>query len=107
MLKNLSGKTHKVITSVSLVNSATKQTLTETCSTLVTFRELDDDEIQNYLHTYKPLDKAGSYGIQDFITIDKANNPPKNSFIQKIDGDYYNVVGISIEQLKNMLKRFD
>ncbi len=106
MLKNLSGKTHRVITSISLVDSTTKQNLTETCTTFVTFRELNDTEIKNYLNTFKPFDKAGSYGIQDFLSIDEINSPPKNSFIQKINGDYYNVMGISLVKLTDLLKQF-
>ncbi len=117
MLKKLSGKTHKVVTSISLVKCPTEagfkenltketQVLTEIEETYVTFRKLSDDEIHAYLELFKPLDKAGSYGIQDFLTPDEVNNPPKKSFIEKIEGDYFNVMGISLEKLKSMLEKF-
>lgn len=110
MLEKLSGRTHKVVTSISLVeclgNFCTGKCLTETEETYVTFRELSDSEIKEYIEKFNPLDKAGSYGIQDFITADEAANPPESSFIKEIKGDYYNVMGISIDKLKDMLNRF-
>ena len=107
MLKNLSAKTHSVVTSISLVNSKTLKSDTQFTKTLVTFRKLSDDEIVNYIKTKNPLDKAGSYGIQDFITEDEAQNPPQTSFIEKIEGDYLNVVGFSIETFEKMLINFN
>ena len=104
MLKSLSGKEHKVVTSISLVNSITLENLTEFTTTNVYFRNLNDDEIIEYIKTKNPLDKAGSYGIQDFISEQEVLNPPKNSFIEKIEGDYLNVVGFSIKTFENMLK---
>lgn len=106
MLKNLSAKTHRVITAITLVDSLTYQVQTRLVTTCVTFRKLSDEEIISYVKTKKPLDKAGSYGIQDFITIEQAKNPPEQSFIQKIEGDYYNVMGISIDALLDMLKKY-
>ncbi len=106
MLKNLSGKTHKVVTSISLVDNISGKNMTEIEETFVTFRTLDDNEIKNYLDDFKPFDKAGSYGIQDFVSIENINNPPKKSFIQKIKGDYYNVMGISLNKLKEMMEKF-
>ena len=106
MLKNLSAKTHSVVTSISLVNSKTLENDTKFTETLVTFRKLEDDEIINYINTKNPLDKAGSYGIQDFISDYNAKNPPRKSFIKKIEGDYLNVVGFSIDTFEKMLKKF-
>lgn len=106
MLKNLSHKTHKVVTSISLLDSVSGKNMTEIEETFVTFRTLYDDEIKKYIDNFKPFDKAGSYGIQDFVSIENIKNPPKESFIQKIEGDYYNVMGISLDKLNSMLKRF-
>lgn len=106
MLKKLSGRTHRVITSISLVESKNGKSLTEIEETFVTFRSILDDEIKKYLDVFKPFDKAGSYGIQDFMDANEAKNPPAESFIEKIDGDYYNVMGISLEKLKEMLQKF-
>ncbi|MCX4275204.1 MAG: Maf family protein [Candidatus Gastranaerophilales bacterium] len=127
MLKKLSGKTHKVVTSISLVKTPAFsksnpvenafEHLTEIEETFVTFRKLEDDEIRQYLDIFKPFDKAGSYGIQDFCTQGKAHGeltlsdvfktkmPNMESFIEKIDGDYFNVMGISVNKLKEMLAK--
>ena len=104
MLKSLSGKEHKVVTSISIVNSIALENMTEFTTTNVYFRNLNDDEIIEYIKNKNPLDKAGSYGIQDFISEQEVLNPPKNSFIEKIEGDYLNVVGFSIKTFENMLK---
>lgn len=127
MLKKLSGKTHKVVTSISLVKTPAFlksnpvenafEHLTEIEETFVTFRKLEDDEIRQYLDIFKPFDKAGSYGIQDFciqgktrgkLTLSdvfKTKMPNMESFIEKIDGDYFNVMGISVDKLKEMLAK--
>ena len=104
MLKSLSSKVHNVVTSISLVNSITLENMTEFTTTNVYFRNLNDNEIIEYIKNKNPLDKAGSYGIQDFISEQEVLNPPKNSFIEKIEGDYLNVVGFSIKTFENMLK---
>lgn len=106
MLKRLSGKSHDVVTSITLVDSVSKEQLTRFSKTKVYFRELLDDEIINYINLKNPLDKAGSYGIQDFISFEQSKNPPKESFIEKIEGDYYNVVGLDVGLLAQMLKEF-
>jgi len=130
MLKKLSGKTHKVATSISLVKTPLEEDLndfslpskekylTEIEETYVTFRNLKDDEIHKYLEIFKPFDKAGSYGIQDFCTQNKCGNLETSAdfkacmegaecFIKEIKGDYYNVMGISLDKLKTMLKEFN
>ena len=104
MLKSLSGKEHNAVTPLSLVNSIALENMTEFTTTNVYFRNLNDDEIIEYIKNKNPLDKAGSYGIQDFISEQEVLNPPKNSFIEKIEGDYLNVVGFSIKTFENMLK---
>ncbi len=122
MLKNLSGKTHKVVTSISIVKApiwpetSKIKSLTEIEETFVTFRTLSDKEIKEYIEKFNPLDKAGSYGVQDFLNYNngiytdsekfQTLMSESKSFISKIEGDYYNVMGISLEKLKNMLEKF-
>ena len=106
MLKKLSGKTHKVTTSHTIIDTKTKKEITKLSNSFVTFRKLSLYEIINYVLTKKPLDKAGSYGIQDFVTIDNYKNPPKESFISKIEGSYYNIVGFDIDLVIDMLQNF-
>ncbi len=97
MLKTLSGRTHTVYTGVALVESATKRFLSDACATNVTFRALQDDEIRSYIATGSPLDKAGAYGIQDdFGAV----------FVERIEGCYYNVVGLPLATLYRRLKEF-
>jgi septum formation protein len=83
MLKLLSGITHQVFTGYCIMNSFNHKYITEVVRTDVTFRELTDELIQQYIDLYQPFDKAGSYGIQDFSAI----------FVNKIEGCFYNVVG--------------
>lgn len=106
MLKKLSGRTHKVTTSHTIIDSSTNKEITKLSHSFVTFRRLSIIEIIKYVLTKMPLDKAGSYGIQDFITPDNYKNPPKDSFISKIDGSYYNIVGFDIELVIDMLSNF-
>lgn len=106
MLKNLSGKTHKVITSISIVETKTLKNFSDYTTTKVTFKKLSDDEILTYIKEKNPLDKAGSYGIQDFIPYEFANTKTSGGFIEKIEGDYYNVVGMSKNLLEQILKNF-
>ena len=96
MLSKLSGRTHIVYTGFSLYNSKNNRTITDYEKTLVTFRELGKKEIDDYVDTGSPMDKAGSYGIQDdFGAV----------FVKKINGDYYNVVGLPLAKLySNLLK---
>ena len=88
MLKNLSGKTHTVITSVSIKNVNFQKIFNDT--TDVTFKNLSEDEINYYLENYKPYDKAGSYGIQEWIG---------KIGIEKIAGSYFNVMGLPVHKL--------
>ena len=97
MLRLLSGKWHTVITGVTIRTCC--RTHSFSVSTRVKFKELTDEEISYYIEKYSPMDKAGSYGIQEWIGY---------IGIEAIDGSYYNVVGLPIQrlctELDNMLK---
>ena len=96
MIKKLSGKTHFVVTAIAIIDSETKKTRVSNTKTFVTFREIQDDEIQKYINTDEPYDKAGAYAAQGYASI----------FIEKIEGCFNNVVGISTFTLNKMLKEF-
>jgi septum formation protein len=95
MLKMLSGKEHEVITGVCILSTDKKEVFSD--STKVIFRELAEDEILHYINEYKPFDKAGGYGIQEWIG---------QIGIEKISGSYYNVMGLPIHLLYQKLQRF-
>jgi len=97
MLKMLSGKTHKVYTGVSIINSITKKNHTFFEETKVTFRKISIKEIDFYVGTGAALDKAGAYGIQDDLG---------STFVSKIEGDYFNVVGLPVLKTYLGLKNF-
>ena len=84
MLKALSGKEHSVFTGVTLIFKETK----------VKFYELSDGEISTYIKTGEPMDKAGAYGIQGYGSL----------FVEKIEGDYFNVVGLPVSALYRELQ---
>jgi septum formation protein len=88
MLKAMSGKTHEVITSVCFKTIQKTETIFEV--TKVTFNKLSDEAIRYYLDNYKPFDKAGAYGIQEWIGL---------VGIAKIDGSYTNVVGLPTDKV--------
>ncbi|MFD2602876.1 Maf-like protein [Flavobacterium suzhouense] len=94
IIKSLSGKTHEVITSVCIKNTRKSETFNET--TKVTFNPLTDEEIAYYLEEYKPYDKAGSYGIQEWIGL---------IAIAKIEGSYANVVGMPVDKVYQYLMK--
>lgn len=97
MLKSLSGRTHTVYTGVSLnhINEKISDTFFE--QTQVSFNELSDSVISYYIDTYKPLDKAGSYGIQDWFAIN----------VNRIDGCFYNVMGFPLAAFFSHYKKYD
>lgn len=97
MLKMMQGKTHEVLTSICIIDSATKKQLTVTETTHIEFLAMTDRQIDAYIKTGEPMDKAAAYGIQGIASI----------FIKKIDGDYFNVVGLPMFRLNLMLKEFD
>lgn len=93
MLKQLSGRTHKVLTGVAV--SYAGEMLAEVCETKVVFRELTDEEIKKYVATGEPLDKAGAYGIQGKGAV----------LVEKIDGCYNNVVGLPLTRMQLILAK--
>ncbi len=95
MLRALSGKTHSVLTGTSLYYGT--QTTVFTTETLVTFYPLSDAEIERYLDTGEPFDKAGAYGIQGKGAL----------LVQGIEGDYFNVVGLPVAALSRALTQFE
>lgn len=94
MLQSLSNKTHQVITSVCFKTKNRTEVISET--TKVTFHPLSDDEIKYYLDNYKPFDKAGSYGIQDWFGF---------IGVAKIEGSYPNVMGLPIDKVYQYLNK--
>lgn len=95
ILKSLSNATHEVITSVCFKTTTKTETIFEV--TNVTFSKLSDDEIRYYLDHYKPFDKAGAYGIQEWIGL---------VGITRIDGSYTNVVGLPTEKVYHYLSNY-
>lgn len=93
-LKKLSGKKHQVITGYTLIHK--KKKITRAVSTQVEFKKLSTSEINNYVKTKEPLDKAGAYAIQGLGTI----------FVKNICGDYFNVIGLPLYALSQDLKKF-
>ncbi len=95
MLSSLSGTSHEVYTGISVTDSRNMHTVTDYCETRVYFSEMSDDEIKNYINNYKPYDKAGAYGIQEYAAV----------FTEKIEGDFFNVVGLPAAKLYALLKK--
>ena len=95
MLRDLSGRSHLVITAVTIRDISRKETLTAT--TEVWFKDLTSDEIAYYVDTYKPYDKAGAYAIQEWIG---------HIGIRRIEGSYFNVVGFPVQRVYEALRTF-
>ena len=93
MISSLSGATHKVVTGVTLRTA--KQTISFSAESLVSFRTLEAEEIRYYVEKYRPLDKAGAYGIQEWIGY---------IGIEGIEGSFYNVMGLPVQRLYATLK---
>jgi septum formation protein len=89
-LKAMNGKTHEVITGVSIRKNKKQISFSE--HAMVHFKELTDDEIKNYVDKFSPLDKAGAYNIQEYIGVDK------------IEGEFYNVMGLPIKRVLQEIK---
>jgi septum formation protein len=96
MLSRLNGRTHRVVTGMALVDAETGVEKTWAETTLVTFRELSEDEILNYVATGEPMGKAGAYGIQGRAA----------AFVERIEGCYFNVVGLPLAKLVQELRKF-
>ena len=95
MLMRLSGKTHQVITGVCLTTATMQKTFATV--TDVTFATLTDEEVDYYVTRYQPMDKAGSYGVQEWVGFVGVEN---------LSGSYFNVMGLPIQRLYTELKKF-
>ena len=96
MLASLSGRSHTVVTGFAIIDTATNKTVSRSVETRVTFKQLTSAEIDAYVKTGEPLDKAGSYAIQGIGSV----------IVEKIDGDFFNVVGLPLSALAEALKEF-
>jgi septum formation protein len=95
ILREISGNTHEVITGVCLLSS--EKLTSFYSSTKVTFTELTDEEIKYYIDNFSPYDKAGAYGIQEWIGIAACSH---------IEGSYFNVMGLPVQQVYQELQKF-
>lgn len=95
MLRLLSGKKHSVVTGVTIRTK--EKTKTFSATSKVSFDILDDEDIEYYVNSFKPFDKAGSYGIQEWIGYIAVNS---------VEGSYFNVMGLPTQKLYQMLKCF-
>jgi septum formation protein len=95
MIKSLSGATHTVMTAVTMMDRKRRITLED--ETKVTFRFLNEDEIWHYIRKYKPFDKAGAYGIQEWIGF---------IGVSRIEGSYFNVMGFPLHLVYEQLKKW-
>jgi septum formation protein len=96
ILKNLSGRSHKVITGVCLKSS--NKTISFSSTSIVTMDALTEEEINYYIEKYQPYDKAGAYGVQEWIGLCK---------ISKIEGSYANIMGLPVDLVYKHLKEFN
>jgi len=97
MLNELSGQTHMVVTAICAINTKTNRAATISTTSYVRFTEWTDDMIKDYIDKYLPLDKAGSYGIQEL---------PSN-YIDKYEGSFENIVGLCPEAVKAVLTKLE
>lgn len=95
MIRFLSGKTHEVVTGISIVKANSNIKIIDYEKTLVKFRKLSNEKIENYISTKEYVDKAGAYGIQGIGGL----------LVEKIDGCYFNVVGLPISKLDALLEK--
>ena len=93
MLKKLSGQKHVVVTGVCIISKGKKQVFSD--HTNVFFRELTSNEISYYVQHYKPFDKAGAYGVQEWIGY---------VAVEKLEGSFYNVMGLPVSKVYEALK---
>ena len=94
MIKLLSGKTHYVITGFALINLSLNKKIVDCQISQVTFKELSEATIKDYIQTKESLDKAGAYGIQGYGGL----------LVKNIQGDYFNIVGLPISKISDCLK---
>lgn len=95
MLRSLSGTSHQVITGVAIVHYPSERVVCDSVVTEVYFKPLQDTDILAYVATADPMDKAGAYGIQGLASL----------FVEKIVGDYYNVVGLPLFKIEEILNK--
>ena len=96
MLRALNGRTHSVITGFTIMDTANNKRLSRSVETSVSFKRLTEKELFNYVRTKEPLDKAGAYAIQGLGSV----------IVKKIEGDYFNVIGLPLSALTEGLKKF-
>ena len=96
MLRALSGRSHQVITGFTVMDTRTGKTVSKSVETTVYIRQLTGAEIDAYVKTGEPLDKAGAYAIQGLGAV----------LVERIEGDYYNVIGLPLSALSEALKEF-
>lgn len=94
MIQKLSNKTHRVITGISLIHLKKGIVVNDYQVSYVTFKDLSEDSIKDYINTKESLDKAGGYGIQGYGAL----------LVEGIQGDYFNIVGLPISKLSDLLK---
>jgi len=95
MLKRMSGRVHSVYTGITVVDTNDMHSVSQYEKTDVTFRELSPREINYYIDNFSVLDKAGSYGIQEYAS----------TFVSRIEGDYFNIVGLPLCRLCTMISK--
>ncbi|MBI4079558.1 MAG: septum formation inhibitor Maf [Candidatus Levybacteria bacterium] len=96
MLRKLSGKPHNVITGFTIVDSATKKSVSNAVETTVYMKKISEKEMDSYIKTGEPMDKAGAYAVQERGAL----------FVKRIDGDFFNVVGLPIFAVSQALRKF-
>lgn len=96
MLSKMSGKLHSVVTGFTIIDTGTNKIVSKAVETKIYFKNLNEEEINSYVDSKEPMDKAGAYAIQGLGGI----------LIDKIEGDYYNVVGLPLAVLVEELKNF-
>ena len=94
-LRRLSGNRHEVYTGVSVIDTFSGREVCDHEATVVEFRDISDEEIAAYIRTGEPMDKAGAYGVQNLGAL----------FVKRIEGDYFNVVGLPLCKLGMILKK--
>ena len=95
MLKKLSNKVHQVITGISLINLEGNKKIIDYVVSNVKFKDLSEEDIKDYIQTDESLDKAGAYGIQGYGAL----------LVEEIKGDYFNIVGLPISRISDLLKQ--
>lgn len=96
MLKKLSGRCHTVYTGICVIKTQSLEKLVDFESTIVKIKDLSDEEIENYIKSGEPMDKAGGYAIQGLGSL----------IVERLNGCYFNVVGLPVYKLSCMLKKF-